>query len=119
MKTWKKTADVAVIGGGIMGVSTAYFLSRHKGYRTVLLERDLLAQATTGLSVGGIRQQFSHPSNILLSQKTLSFFDTFQKEFGISLSFKKVGYLFLAQKEKTWADFLDSVNLVVDSLAGD
>lgn len=111
MTAWKKTADVAIIGGGILGVSTAFFLTRHKPLRIVLFEKDGLAQATTGLSVGGIRQQFSHPSNILLSQKTLAVFDFFQKEFGISLGFHKVGYLFLAQKEDTWNDFLSSVQI--------
>lgn len=109
MSTWQKTADVAILGGGILGVSAAFFLARHKPFRIVLLEKDGLAQATTGLSVGGIRQQFSHPSNILLSQNTLAFFDFFQKEYGIPLSFHKVGYLFLAQKEDTWKDFLSSV----------
>jgi len=111
MSTWKKTADVAIIGGGILGVSAAFFLSRHNRLRIVLLEKDGLAHATTGLSVGGIRQQFSHPSNILLSQNTLAFFDLFQKEYGIPLSFHKVGYLFLAQKEDTWRDFLSSVQI--------
>ena len=109
MNTWKKSADVAIVGGGIMGISAAYFLSRHRNLRVVLLEKDILAQATTGLSVGGIRQQFSHPSNILLSQKTLSFFDAFQKKHEVVLSFHKVGYLFLAQKKDTWSDFLTSV----------
>ncbi len=125
MSTWKKTADVAIIGGGILGVSTAFFLARHKPFRIVLLEKDGLAQATTGLSVGGIRQQFSHPSNILLSQSTLVFFDFFQKEYGIPLCFHKVGYLFLAQKEDTWENFLSSVqtqkrhNVPVDTLLPD
>lgn len=125
MSTWKKTADVVIVGGGILGVSTAFFLSRHKRLRIVLLEKDGLARATTGLSVGGIRQQFSHPSNILLSQNTLAFFDLFQKEYGIPLSFHKVGYLFLAQKEDTWKDFLSSVqtqkqyNVPVETLLPD
>jgi len=70
----EKTADVAILGGGIMGVSAAFFLAQHKLFRIVLFEKDGLAQATTGLSVGGIRQQFSHPSNILLSQKHALFF---------------------------------------------
>ena len=125
MSTWKKTADVAIIGGGILGVSAAFFLARYKPFRIVLLEKDGLAQATTGLSVGGIRQQFSHPSNILLSQNTLAFFDFFQKEYGIPLCFHKVGYLFLAQKEDTWEDFLSSVqtqkryNVPVETLLPD
>lgn len=77
----------------------------------MLFEKDGLAQATTGLSVGGLRQQFSHPANILLSQSTLAFFELFQKEYQVPLGFHKVGYLFLAQKEDTWKDFLSSVDV--------
>jgi len=111
MSTWKKTADVVIIGGGIVGVSTAFFLSLYPSLRIVLLEKQGLVQATTGLSVGGIRQQFSHPANIRLSQKTLAFFDSFERESGASLGFRKVGYLFLAQKPETWTDFLASVKI--------
>ncbi len=105
MSTLIKTADVAIIGGGILGISAAYFLAQHKRLQIAVFEKDLLAQGSTGLSVGGIRQQFSHPSNICLSQDTLRFFETFQQEHGISLQFKKVGYLFLAQRKDTWSDF--------------
>ncbi|GAH44966.1 unnamed protein product, partial [marine sediment metagenome] len=51
MKNWKKTAEVAIIGGGIMGVSAAYYLARRGVSDVVVLEKDLLAQASTGLSV--------------------------------------------------------------------
>ena len=68
MGKWTNTADVVIIGGGIVGASTAFHLARLGQKNIVLCERDLLAQASTGLCVGGIRQQFSHPSNILLSQ---------------------------------------------------
>jgi len=104
-----KTSDVAIIGGGIIGISAAYFLARHKRLRVALFEKDLLAQGSTGLSVGGIRQQFSHPCNIRLSQNTLQFFETFQEEHGVSLQFNEVGYLFLAQRENTWTDFIANV----------
>lgn len=102
------SADVAVIGGGILGVSAAFFLSRNRKLRIAVFEKDLLAQGSTGLSVGGIRQQFSHPANICLSQNTLSFFSEFRQEYGIDLQFKKVGYLFLAQRKHTWATFKDN-----------
>ena len=105
----RKTADIAIIGGGILGISTAYFLSRNKNLETVVFEKDLLAQGSTGLSVGGIRQQFSHPANISLSQITLQFFEDFQNRHGTPLQFNKVGYLFLAQKKDTWEDFKANV----------
>lgn len=104
-----RTAEVIIIGGGIMGLSTAYYLAKHGASDVLLLERDLLAQATTGLSVGGIRQQFSHPANILLSQQSVEIFKNFKKEFGIDIHFRQPGYLFLAQKEETWNDLLSGV----------
>jgi sarcosine oxidase subunit beta len=109
MKNWKKTAEVAIIGGGIMGVSAAYYLARRGVSDVVVMEKDLLAQASTGLSVGGIRQQFSNPANIRLSQESVRVYEHFKEEFGSDIKFRQVGYIFLAQKEDTWNDFLSSV----------
>ncbi len=111
MGEWKNTADIVIVGGGIMGASTAYYLAKRGQKDVVLLEKDLLAQATTGLSVGGIRQQFSHPANILLSQETLRLFKRFPEEFDADIGFHQVGYLFLAQEQETWKEFLANVSL--------
>jgi sarcosine oxidase subunit beta len=105
MPNWKKTADVAIVGGGIMGVSSAYHLARRGVRDIVIVEKDLLAQGSTGLSVGGIRQQFSHPSNIQLSQESVRVFERFQELFGLNINFCQAGYLFLARTEETWNDF--------------
>jgi sarcosine oxidase subunit beta len=111
MAEFKSTADVAIIGGGIMGASTAYHLA-HRGYNSVvILEKDLLAQASTGLSAGGIRQQFSHPANIRLSQEAVRVFERFEEEFGVDMEFRQVGYLFLAQSEEVWQEFLTNVEV--------
>jgi sarcosine oxidase subunit beta len=109
MKKWKKTAEVAIIGGGIMGVSTAYYLAKRGVSDVVILEKDLLAQASTGLSVGGIRQQFSNPANIRLSQESVRVYKRFEDDFGAEIKFRQVGYIFLAQKQETWNDFLSDV----------
>lgn len=100
---------MAIIGGGIMGLSTAYHLAQRGVSDVVILEKDLLAQASTGLSVGGIRQQFSHPANIRLSQESVRVFERFEQEFGVDIRFRQVGYLFLAQKQETWNEFLANV----------
>jgi sarcosine oxidase subunit beta len=106
MKNWKKTAEVAIIGGGIIGISSAYYLAKRGVSDVVILEKDLLAQASTGLSVGGIRQQFSNPANIRLSQESLRVYERFEDEFGVDIRFRQAGYIFLAQKKETWSDFL-------------
>jgi heterotetrameric sarcosine oxidase beta subunit len=125
MGEWKSTAEVAIVGGGIMGASTAYHLARRGCTDVVILERDLLAQASTGLSAGGIRQQFSHPANIRLSQEAVRVFERFEEEFGVNVEFRQVGYLFLAQSEDVWQEFLANVkvqrqlNVPVEALAPD
>jgi sarcosine oxidase subunit beta len=111
MAEWKSSAAVAIIGGGIMGAGTAYHLARRGCTDVVILERDLLAQASTGLSAGGIRQQFSHPANIRLSQEAVRLFERFEEEFGVDINFRQVGYLFLAQSEATWQEFLTNVEV--------
>jgi sarcosine oxidase subunit beta len=111
MGEWKQTAEVAIVGGGIMGASTAYHLARRGCTDVVILEQDLLAQASTGLSAGGIRQQFSHPANIRLSQESVRVFERFEEVFGVDMEFRQVGYLFLAQSDDVWREFLDNVEI--------
>ncbi len=77
----------------------------------ILLEKDLLAQASTGLCVGGIRQQFSHPANIRLSQETIRLIKNFQTVSETEIGFHQVGYLFLTQKQATWEEFQENVKI--------
>lgn len=94
-----------------MGASTAYYLAQGGCTDVVILEKDLLAQASTGLSAGGIRQQFSHPANIRLSQEAVPVFERFEEELGVDISFQQVGYLFLAQSKEVWQRFLADVEI--------
>ncbi|NOR15262.1 MAG: FAD-dependent oxidoreductase [Candidatus Aminicenantes bacterium] len=105
------TADIVVIGGGILGICTAYYLLQHSNLKVVVCEKDLLAQAATGLCVGGIRQQFSHPANIRLSQETLQILEESRDEWGAALDFHKIGYLFLTKDPATWENFLGNVEV--------
>jgi len=102
---------IVIIGGGIIGVSTAYFLAKRGQRDVILLERDLLAQASTGLCVGGIRQQFSHPANILLSQETIRQLRDFEREFHTKIDFHQAGYLFLTTEQSTWEAFGECVKI--------
>jgi sarcosine oxidase subunit beta len=105
--TKDKTADIIIIGGGIMGLCLAYYLARMGRPKILLFEKALLAQASTGLSVGGIRLQFSHPTNIRLSQMSLEVFENIKEELGpdAEISFRQEGYLFLTREEALWREF--------------
>jgi sarcosine oxidase subunit beta len=65
------TADVVIIGGGIVGVSLAYHLARRGSSDVVVLERDLIGSGSTSRANGGVRLQFATPLNIELSRETV------------------------------------------------
>lgn len=85
-----------------MGCATAYALSTRTTAKITILEQDTSYQtSSTTRSAGGIRQQFSTPENIALSQATLALLERLTTEFGSSadLSFREQGYLILATNE--------------------
>ena len=100
-----ESADVVIVGGGIVGSAAAYFLSSDgafSGRRVVLIERDpSYAQASTSRSAGGLRQQFSTPENIAMSQFTLSLIRQIKTLFGsdADVGFREQGYLIMATDE--------------------
>lgn len=92
--------DVIIIGGAIVGSSIAYYL-REEGFSgsIALIERDpQFTFSSTTLSCASIRQQFSIPENIRLSQFTLALFRRLEQEFGAGadIGFREGGYLILA-----------------------
>lgn len=95
--------DVVIVGGAIVGSSIAYYL-REEGFSgsIALIERDpQFTEAATTLSCASIRQQFSIPENIRLSQFTLALFRRLEQEFGpgADIGFRENGYLILASEE--------------------
>jgi len=92
----KRTADVVIIGGGCMGASVAYHLTRRSITDVVLVEREkLLATGSTGRNAGGVRHQFSNEANIKLSLESIRLLERFADEVGQSIDFHQDGYLFL------------------------
>jgi sarcosine oxidase subunit beta len=107
----EKTADVVIIGGGIIGTSIAYHLSLKKAGRVVLLEKGQLGEGSTSRCVGGIRTQFSTEINIRFSLESLKSFQQFEEELGVDPEFKQTGYLFLGTTELELEIFKENVKL--------
>ena len=110
------------MGGGIIGVSIAYYLAKEGVPDIVLLEKGLLGEGATGKCVGGIRTQFSTEINIQFSLLSREVFDGFEAEFGVDPEFHADGYLFLASHKKEWevlkanAQLMDRMGVDVELL---
>jgi len=102
-----RTADVVVVGGGVVGASAAYHLAVAGAGRVLLLERaDRLAAGSTGACAGGFRSLFSSEVNIRLSLASVPMITGFTQEHGLPLDVVQHGYLFLVRDEATWGDFV-------------
>ena len=93
---------ILIVGGGVMGCASAFFLARDFGVRATVIERDpTYKRASSALSASSIRQQFSTEINIRLSQQSLAFLRRIGDELGVAgehpaIGLTEPGYLFLA-----------------------
>ncbi len=96
-----ETADVVIVGGGIVGSSIAYHLTQGGCKNVLVLERETYqGKGSTGKSMGGVRAQFSTAMNIRMSLYSIRFFQTFDDVVGHPSGYKPQGYLFVATAER-------------------
>jgi sarcosine oxidase subunit beta len=105
------TADVVIVGAGIMGVSTAYHLARRRAGRIVVLERDEVCSGSTALASGGIRHQYANRVGIELTRHSIVTYERFKDEFGVDPNFRQHGYLILVTTEAEHAQAQKNVAL--------
>lgn len=100
-----KTADIVIIGGGIIGASLAYQIAQRGAKNVVLLERGQPASGSSGRATGGIRQQFADEIDIRFSIEGVRFYEQFthERDTGIERpAFLQYGYSFLATNQASW-----------------
>jgi len=112
------TADLVLIGGGVIGCATAFFAAR-AGLRVVVLERHAaLGTLTTPVSTGAFRLQFDNPEEVAMVREGVELFDAFGERTGLDgwdLGLRHGGYLFcsltdatveraqrLVERQRTW-----------------
>lgn len=97
-------ADVVVVGGGVIGVMTAWFL-RQKGLSVVVCEKGRIAGEQSGRNWGWVRQQGRDPGELPIMVESLSIWKRLAAQTGEGLGFKQTGVLYLAKTEREIAGF--------------
>jgi len=101
----KQMYDILIVGGGLMGSSTAYHLMAAERINVAVIEKDpTYAQASTPLSIGNVRTQFNLKENIQISQYAQEFLQDFEEKMEVDgvrpkISWHREGNLFLVEKE--------------------
>ena len=96
-----QTAEVVIIGGGIVGSSIAYHLTAAGCKDVLVIERESAqGKGSTGKSMGGVRAQFSTPVNIQMSLYSIPFYASFEECLGYPCDYRPQGYLFCATSDK-------------------
>ena len=96
-----RTAEIVIIGGGIVGSSIAYHLTAAGSKSVLVMERESAqGKGSTGKSMGGVRAQFSTPVNIQMSLYSIPFYASFDEWLGHPCGYRAQGYLFCATSEQ-------------------
>src|SRR6476660_3233993 len=94
-----QTAEVVIIGGGIVGSSIAWHLANAGCKSVLVIERESSqGKGSTGKSMGGVRAQFSTPVHIQMSLYSIPFYAKFEEVVGHPADYSPQGYLFLATR---------------------
>jgi sarcosine oxidase subunit beta len=94
------TADVVIIGGGIVGSSVAYHLAEAGCTNVLIIEREQQqGMGSTAKSMGGVRAQFATPINIRMSVYSIDLFSKFEEVTAHTAGYSPHGYLFVATSE--------------------
>ncbi len=100
--------DVVIVGGGIVGLASAYYL-RQDGVDVTVIEQGRIGHGSTPRAGGGIREQFSTPISIGLSRESIRVWREFEERFDVDINYRRHGYLYLARTQQTAAAIQDSV----------
>jgi len=109
--SWKNTADVVVIGGGVQGCATAYNLAKMGVKNVVLLEKGTVCSGSTGRCGAGIRAQWGTEMNCRLGLACLDIFEQLHEELGMDCGLNQCGYLMVAYKDSEFETLKNSMKM--------
>ncbi|PDT34704.1 MULTISPECIES: NAD(P)/FAD-dependent oxidoreductase [Sinorhizobium] len=100
----ERSYDVAIVGGGIMGTATAYYLSK-AGVSVGLFEKGRVGGEQSSRNWGAVRQQQRDPAELPLMIESVRLWAGLEEELGTGLDWNQQGHLALVYDKKTGAEF--------------
>ena len=111
MSEFPRTAEVVIIGGGIVGAAIAYELTARGVSDIVVLEKSYISSGSTGRCGAGVRQQWGLEMNCRLAKGSVDIFEGIAEDLDYDIEFRQGGYLVLAHNESQIAQFEKNIAL--------
>ena len=96
-----KTADIVILGAGVMGASIAFQLAKRKAGRIVVIEKDHVASGGSGRSSALVRMHYSHPPEVQLAVLSLEMFENWREIVGEEGEFRRTGFVRIVHPNET------------------
>ena len=96
-----RTADIVIVGAGVMGASIAFQLAQRKAGRILVLDKDHVASGGSGRSSALIRMHYSFPAEVKLALLSLRMFEQWQEVVGENTLFHKTGFVRIVRPNET------------------
>ncbi|MGC8690068.1 MAG: NAD(P)/FAD-dependent oxidoreductase [Caldisericum sp.] len=106
-----KNYDVLIVGGGITGLSTAYYLVRNGVKNIAIVEKSYVGSGSTGRCGTGIRQQFTTREHIVLMREAVKIWQYWEESLPLPIHFRQGGYLWLLRSEEALNEYKSHVKL--------
>lgn len=106
-------ADIVIIGGGIIGVSAAYYLAR-RGKRVVVCEKGLIGAEQSSRNWGWVRQMGRDVAEIPLAMRSLELWRGLNAELGAETGYRQTGISYLCRNDRELEEYREWVKIALD-----
>ena len=88
-----ESAEIVIVGAGVMGASIAFHLAERRAGRILVLDQAYVAAGASGRSSGLVRMHYTHPPEVHMALQSLDYFNHWQERFDRPSSFRRTGFL--------------------------
>lgn len=106
-----KKYDILIIGGGITGLATAYYLIKNGVRNISIIEKSYIGSGSTGRCGTGIRQQFTTREHIVLMRESVKIWQYWEESLPLPIHFRQGGYLWILRSKEALDEYKNHIKL--------